>query len=344
MNRLLLFALLLTLLIQACQCNKSNDIPDVSHIQAEVNLRRFEKDLFGLDTLRMEEELARLEASYPEFSDIYFNVLLGSRDSMIAPEGHVAYVRGFVTDSMMRALYDTVQQVYPDLDFLERELERSFQYLQYYLPDVRVSSVTTFLSEYTLASFIYGENDLAVGLDFFLGSAYPYAFLNPGNPNFSAYLTRTYNRDHLVLNILKPLVADLAGQPEGNRLLDHMIHKGKTLYLFDHLLPFASDTVIMEFSPAQLSWCEDNELDMWAHFLREDLLYSSNWQDIRKLVEYSPDSPGMPPEAPGRTGAWLGWQIVKSFMKRNPEVSMQDLLNMKDAQEFLDRSKYRPRK
>ncbi|MDV7392581.1 hypothetical protein RZS08_14540, partial [Arthrospira platensis SPKY1] len=136
----------------------------------------------------------------------------------------------------------------------------------------------------------------------------------------------------------------LAGQPEGNRLLDHMIHKGKTLYLFDHLLPFASDTVIMEFSPAQLSWCEDNELDMWAHFLREDLLYSSNWQDIRKLVEYSPDSPGMPPEAPGRTGAWLGWQIVKSFMKRNPEVSMQDLLNMKDAQEFLDRSRYRPRK
>ena len=63
-------------------------------------------------------------------------------------------------------------------------------------------------------------------------------------------------------------------------------------------------------------WCESNELQLWTHFLEEDLLYATNLRDIRKLVDYSPNSPGMPAEAPGRTANWTGWQIVKAYMKR----------------------------
>ena len=81
---------------------------------------------------------------------------------------------------------------------------------------------------------------------------------------------------------------------------------------------------------------------MWAYFLDENLLYSTEWQKVRKYVDYSPSSPGMPPEAPGRTANWIGWKIIESFMKRNPEVSMQELVGMMDAQELLDRSKYKP--
>ena len=344
MTRLLFFALLLALVVQSCQYNKSNDIPDVSHIPVEVKIRRFEKDLFRVDTMYMATGLEQLEKDYPEFGKIFFGQLLGSKDSLIAPEGHVAYVKGFVTHPAIRQLYDTTQLVYPELDFLETQLNQSFRYLKYYFPNSQVPDLTTFISEYTVASFIYGENSLAVGLDFFLGADYPYAIYNPGNPNFSEYLTRTYNKDHLVAKILMPLVADLCGNAPGDRLLDFMVHNGKKLYILDHLAPFLSDTVLMEYTPAQLSWCEDNELDIWAHFLQEDLLYSSTWQDIRKLVEYSPASPGMPPEAPGRTANWMGWQIVSEYMRRNPETTFGELISLQDAQLILDQSKYRPRR
>ena len=344
MSRLLFFALLLALAVQSCQCNKSNDIPNVSHIPAEVKIRRFEKDLFALDTMQMAEGLKQLEASYPEFSAVFFGQIMGSKDSTVAPEGHEAYVKGFISNPGVRKLYDTTLVVFPDLTFLEKDLEKAFRYLEYYFPETQSPDLTTFISEYTVASFIYGENSLAVGLDFFLGADYPYGQYLPGNPNFSQYLTRTNNKDHLTAKVIMPLVADLCGPSPGDRLLDHMVHNGKLLYVLDHLLPFVSDTVIMEYTPAQLGWCKDNELDIWAQFLREDLLYSSNWQDIRKLVEYSPSSPGMPPESPGRTANWMGWQIVKAYMKRNPDITLRQLIDLEDAQVLLDQSKYRPKR
>ena len=179
---------------------------------------------------------------------------------------------------------------------------------------------------------------------FFLGSTYPYGAYNPGNPNFSDYLTRTFNRDHLVFKTLLPLVEDLVGEPNGSRLLDLMIHNGKKMYIMDHILPLTPDSVKWEVTASQVEWLKGNELEMWAYFLQEDLLYSSKWLDITKYVNYSPSSPGMPPEAPGRTANWLGWQIVKAYMKRNPEQSFQDLINLKDAQQLMDLSRYKPRR
>ena len=336
------FLLPMLLVLLLWQCQQEEPIPDVSDIPVDLQLRRFEKDLFGIDTSRFAEGLSKLEEEYPEFGEIFFGQLLGSKDSVIAPEGHVAYVKGFVSSPFVRKLYDTCLIVYPDLEGYREDLTEAFRFFKYYFPDRQVPDVTTFLSEFTVANFIYGENSLATGLDFFLGPGFPYMRYNPGNSNFSDYLTRSYNRDHLASKTLKPLIEDLVGDARGNRLLDQMVQNGKKLYLLDHLLPYVSDTVIMEYSPAQLAWCEENELEIWAHFLREELLYSSNWQDYRKLVEYSPNSPGMPPEAPGRTANWIGWQIVRSYMKRHPETRMTELLELDDAQRLLDGARYRP--
>ena len=63
---------------------------------------------------------------------------------------------------------------------------------------------------------------------------------------------------------------------------------------------------------------------------------------IQKYIGPSPGSPGMPAEAPGNTASWLGWQIVKSYMKAHPQTTLPQLLEMKDAQAILDQSGYRP--
>lgn len=328
----------------SCQNEGHEPIPDVSDIAVDLQIRRFEQDLFNLDTTSMEEALGQLYQKYPEFASIYFEQLLGANDPRIAPEGPLPYISGFINHEFARNLYDTTQILYADFSDMEAQFKSAFQFYQYYFPQVAIPDITTFVSEYSLANFIYKDQSLAIGLDFYLGSNYPYRQYNPGNPNFSDYLVRTYNRDHLVKKTLQPLVEDLAGLAPGNRLLDFMIHNGKKLYLYDHLLPRVSDTIITEYSPAQLAWCEENEANIWAHFLSADLLYSSQWQDIRKLVEPSPNSPGMPPEAPGRTGDWLGWQIVKAYMQRHPQTTMAELFALEDAQLILDQSRYKPKR
>ena len=339
-----LFLLSVALLsIYACECGKGKDIPDVSAIPVNVEIKRFEQDLFNLDTNNIEPELAQLEAKYPEFSAIFFGKILGSKDSTVAPEGHEKYVRGFVTHPAIRQLFDTCMVVYPDLEKVHQDFEQAFRFYKYYFPLEPLSGeVVTYLSEYTIGGFLYGENSIAVGLDFYLGENYPYIQYNPANPNFSQYLTRTFNQAHIVEKSMKLLVEDLLGPPPGNKMLDYMIHNGKELYILDLLLPYAPDSVRLEYSQKQVDWCNGNEANIWAYLISEKLLYSTDWNKYRKLVEPSPNSPGMPDEAPGRTGNWLGWQIVKAYMKKNPDTSLEELIQMRDAQAILDGSKYKP--
>ena len=328
----------------AFACSRTDKAPDVSDIEVNLQIHRFEQALFALDTNDLAAGLARLEAEYPDFSAIFFGQILGSTDSLIAPQGHVAYMKGFLQFPPARRLYDTTQVLYADFSKIEQQFRQAFQLLKYYFPEQPSPDVTTFISEYSVAAFIYGEDQLAVGLDLFLGEDYPYLQYNSGNANFSAYLTRTFNREHLVAKTLQPLVNDLIGPPPGSRLLDLMVHNGKELYLLDKLLPYAPDSVKWEMTPQQIAWLQGNEFEMWAFFLKENLLYSSEWQNIRKYVEYSPNSPGMPPEAPGRTANWLGLQIVNAYMQRYPDTTLRQLIALRDAQQLLDAAKYRPRR
>lgn len=342
--RLFVAGFIVLTLFSACRRDQGNNAPDVSDIELEVEIRRFEKDLFAIDTNQVELQLEQLEQKYPAFSEIYFQHILGSKNERVAPEGHVAYVKGFLTFPPARALYDTCMIVYPEVQDLERDFAQAFRYFKYYFPDKPTPDVTTFISEYSMGAFIYQETSLAVGLDLFLGTAYPYFEKNPSNPAFSDYLTRTFTKEHLVPKTLHPLVEDMLGDPSGDRLVDLMIYYGKKMYMLDHLLPNTPDSIKFEVTQEQIEWLQDNELEMWSFFLQEDLLYSSNLQDIRKYFDYSPNSPGMPPEAPGRTANWLGWKIVEKYMERFPKTTMQELVAMQDAQGLMEKARYKPRR
>ncbi|HMV22782.1 MAG TPA: hypothetical protein PKA71_00510, partial [Saprospiraceae bacterium] len=76
----------------------------------------------------------------------------------------------------------------------------------------------------------------------------------------------------------------------------------------------------------------------------ENLLYNEDYQKIRKYIEYSPNAPGMPAEAPGKTANWIGERIIAAYMKNNPGMTMDGLLRQNDAQKILEMSKYKPRR
>lgn len=335
--------LILTILLWSCQSEQTEPLPDVSNIEIDLNLRRFEQDLFSLDTTQMEASLEALKSKYPEFSSIFFTQILGANDPAVTKSiGEATYVKGFINFPPIRQLYDTCTYLFSDFADQQAGFKQAFQYLKYYFPEMPTPDLTTFISEYTVGAFIYKENSLAVGLDFFLGSDYPYAAYNPNNPTFSAYLTRTFNKDHMVSKTMRVLVEDLTGPPSGSKMLDIMIHRGKQLYMLDQLLPHVADTAVLEFSKDQLSWLQNNERDIWAFFLTEDLLYSTDMQKYRKYVDYSPNAPGMPMEAPGRVANWMGYQIVRAYMRNVSSAALSDLINVRNAQEIMDKSRYRP--
>ncbi len=47
-------------------------------------------------------------------------------------------------------------------------------------------------------------------------------------------------------------------------------------------------------------------------------------------------------QSPGRVGEWIGWQIVRSFMKHN-DVSLQALIKS-SPEDIFKKSKYKPKR
>ena len=133
--------------------------------------------------------------------------------------------------------------------------------------------------------------------------------------------------------------------PKDKTLLAEMIYAGKELYLKDLILPKYTDSDKIGYTPEQIKWSEENEGYMWRYFLEDQLLYSTDSKLSNRFINPAPFSKfylEIDNESPGRVGAWIGWQIVRSYMKNN-EVSLDQLLQM-DATEIFNQSKYKPKK
>ena len=124
-----------------------------------------------------------------------------------------------------------------------------------------------------------------------------------------------------------------------------MIYFGKQLYLKDVLLPEYNDAEKMGYTPEEIKWCEENESYMWRYFIENEMLYSDDQKLANRFINPAPFSKfylEIDNESPGRVGAWMGWQIVQSYIKNN-DVSLEQVLQL-NAKELFEKSKYKPKK
>ena len=329
--------------IASCGGDSKEPIPDVSNIELSNKLVRFEQLMAGLDTNNLAEEVQKLNTDYIQFYSVYFkNVLPFDTDTA---DGFLGNLQGYLSDKRIQELQDTTAIVFKDFETeTYPKLIHAMKMMRHYFPNFKAPNFYTFVSEYTYQQFIFsdeGRDGVGIGLDMFLGADYPYKQLDPNNPGFSNYLTRTYNKEHLPRKITEILVDDIIGRAPGSRLLDQMIHNGKRLYIMNKMLPTTPDSILLEYTLEQTKWVQENELSMWAFYFDEELFYESNAIKINKYINPSPTSPGMPDAAPGRTANYIGWKIVDAYMKKTGST-LEELIDMQDAQKIMDESRYKP--
>jgi len=331
MDRFIILSLILCIL---CACN--DDIV-VIPTESSIQVTRFDKSISA-------DSIQELRDKFPAFTKIYLENILNI--SKIEEGGGANELNLFMQDEFIAALNHKVDSVYLDLDNVERQLSYSLGLFKEKLDPDFNPSIYTFISGLVYQTILFeddGKDGIGLGLDMFLGKNFPYKSLATQNPAFSDYIVRAFNEDHISKKVLENLVLDQMGEVKGNRLLDYMIYNGKKNYILEQLLPYAKDSVIIEYSDQQIKWCQDNQKDIWSHFFREELFYETDMRKINKLILPSPNSPGMPDIAPGRTANYIGWQIVRQYMKRYPKTKLTELIAMNDNQSILDKSKYKPR-
>ena len=299
---------------------KPKNLVDVSGIQADFSIKRFEIDFYNAD----KNDLDQLKKTYPKlFPD-------STPDSIW---------RAKINDLDERELFFEIQKVYENFKTTEKELNRLFKHVKYYHKKFEVPGVITVLNnidyEYRV---VYNDDLLYLSLDVYLGEESPFY------ADFPDYIKENNKQERIVVDVALKLIE---GQitPSANRtFIGKMIAEGKKLYLLDLYLPEKSDHLKIGYSKEKLNWAIANESQVWRYFIEHDMLYSTDTNLGKRFLQDAPFSKFYLSEdsrSPGRIGQWMGWQIVRSFMEKN-DVSLQTFLETSEEKIF-EKSNYKPK-
>jgi hypothetical protein len=326
----------LLLLVTLAGCKNDMLDVDISGIELNVKTQRFDQELFTIDFDTIDDAITRFYNKYGDFFDV-FNVHVIN----IGPASHRyygSYLSMFVNNPDNHKVYNYVQDVFPDMEEIDNALTGGFKRYQYHFPDSVVPEVIGYVSRFNHKLFTV-ENYIGVGLDQYLGrDCYFYDML--GTPKYLQYNMYPEKIPSDLFHVWG--TAKFPYNDSVDNVLSRMIYNGLMLYFVDGMLPRTADTLKIGFTPGQLDFCMNNEKQMWTYLVEHKLLFSSDPIEIRKLTEEAPTTHYFPSESPGRASVWIGWQIVREYAKRNPQLSFAEVVKERDYQKILRGSKYNP--
>lgn len=334
--------MMLTLVVGITSCKSKKDLPDVSDIQVTVHLDRFEKDLFAMDTSHMDSAIRTLRDKHPDFMRCFVENMLIPPTPIDSTERLGVALKNLLRYQGLRAAYDSTELLYPDLSWLQDDLIQAFKYFKYYFPDSSVPRIVTFVSEYQYGAVTCSDSTFGIGLDMFLGK--DFSFYSTFEIGIPQYRLVKMEREYIEPVIFKAIAENTMGRwAIENTLLAQMIHNGKIAAFIDAMLPEEPDHLKIDYTPDQLEWCEGNEGEVWAHMKGEGLLYKMSKLEYMKYINDAPSTPGMPPEAPGNIGSWVGWQIVMAYMEETG-AAINEVMAETSYQRIFEKSRYKPRR
>ncbi len=326
-------------------CTKKNRFAiDTDQSSLTVKIQRFDKDFLTLDTTNVAAGMPALQKKYPEFLPAYTQYILrvGTPDSA----NYYGHIKMFLTMPHIRDAYEESQRVFADVSDIENKLTTAFRYLQHYFPKMPVPQVYMHVSGFN-EPIVYDSNILSASIDNYLGEDYiAYSQMD----GFYAYIRYNMRREKVASDLVTKWISVQFLPEPTDILLNNMLHGGRIMYLLKTIMPGEKENVLMGYSAEQWAFCQSNEKAIWAVFLdgayNDRLLFSNSRMNVLRYINPAPFSIGMPEvdgvQTPGQIGIWTGWQIVRQYMERNPEVTLPQLMRETDFQKILEGSKYRP--
>lgn len=312
--------ILFLLLLVSCK-NKPMKQVDVSGVEVTVSVNRFDQEFYNTTP----ETLPKIKESYP----------------FLFPEQTLDSVWiNRIQDTDEIELFDKAQQVFGDFSSEAKNIEDLYKHIKYYYPTFKEPVIFTLITNLDFKNKVmYAEDFLFISLDMYLGKD------SEVYHDFPIYLSQNFDKSQLTVDIGKAIGAQYFMRFNNRQFIDLIINEGKKMYQLDCFLPNATDAQKMGYSNEKLAWVEENETYIWKYFIENKLLYSTDKELYSRFVEESPFSKffmEIDQQSPGKVGVWLGWQIVRSYMKNN-NVTLHQLIRT-DANEIFKKSKYKPKK
>ena len=330
--RKLLLLTLGSLLLFSC----GNKKPDISNINVDVNIIRFDSLLFANNVDSINNWLPEYLDKYPEFIDIYSKGIIpigstGSRDFNNKLKEFISYTQGFEIDK-------AVSKRFSDFNNIKDDIIESLKYYKYYYPNEQIPDVYTFISGFN-QSVIVGNSLIGIGLDKYLGVNSEYYT----DMNIPRYVRYRAEKRFVPIDIIRALAYNKNDFPDVEQnLLNNIIYEGKIMYFIDKMFPDVADSTKIGYTAKQIDWCNRNEKEVWTWLINNEKLFTTEYKEVRNFIGEAPFTVELSKESPGRIGVWVGWQIIKKYMDENPNITLDQLMKNNDFQLILNNSKYNP--
>ncbi|MCM4169414.1 hypothetical protein KCTC52924_00448 [Arenibacter antarcticus] len=318
-NPLWLICLLLITFLGCKETDKTAE--EVAKIEVELEVYRFDREFAEAQP----KDIPQLKKKYPYLFPTSYP------DSVWVAK---------VQDTLQVQLSQAVDSVFPNFKEEERELQSLFRHIRYYYPNSPLPKVITVTSDVDYNNrVILTDSLLLIGLDNYLGTSHEFYSVIPN------YVANDLDKKFLAADVASAFAKKVVATSTERTFLSQAVYYGKELYLKNKLMPQVTDDIIIGYTPEQLDWAHVNEEQVWRYFVERELLYSTDNKLGPRFLDPAPFSKfqlELDNESPDRIGRYVGWQIVRAFMKNN-EVALQEMLTI-PSEELFKRSKYKPRK
>lgn len=341
-NRLLIFTttvLTALVVLSGCEDNPLKKV-NVSGSGLEVRFQRLDKDIFYADFNDPARAGQQLYQKYGNFYCDYMELILQA--APCRPDSNFLALKGFVNHPNMQALQKRIEFRFPEKEItkINGEFTEAIRRWNHFFPDSIVPAVVYMNSGLNFSAYST-DSVISVGLDFFLGAGDSLVNLFPPDI-FPQYFKEDMRSDYLVTNAMKDFCWAQCNKQDKTTtksdLLSVIVHQGKVMYMLDAMLPNTADSVKMNWSATQMEWADANESRIWKELANQNVLFSTEHTKNKKWIDFAPFTrvENIPQDSPPQLGIWMGWNMVRAYMKANPGVTLPQLVAEKDARKFLN--------
>jgi len=336
MKQLLIFLSIVYVFTGCTSNNDCENIVDLNNVKSPVPFVRLDKQLFDA---KSPEDVKQVLVKYPLAAKKLFGI--DPQDSIA-----VSDLFGFYTQEGLREFYLQGEKINNDFSKLDESVTNMFKHIKYYFPHYHIPEIYTVVTGLpqqrpgeAIPDVIASDSIVSVGIDYFYGKK------SKHRPLEYNYMLQRREPFYIVPAVALRIAQEEFVEYDANdkTLLSEMIKWGKAHYFMKRTMPCTPDSIIIGYTSQQMKDVENNMDIIWGYFIEHKLFYESKTEEVNRYAGESPKVAVIGEKCPGRIGRYLGWQIVKGYMDKNPKVTLEQLMKEVDAQKIFKLSKYKPK-
>jgi hypothetical protein len=322
------FIISIFVLLISCQSQTCRSTADLEVLPVDLMLERKGTELFQSGSV---SEVAQFLKNNPKIAqNIFF--IQQYPDTMKLAERIFGLIKEPSIDTLFQEATNTFEA---NKEKLLSGLNQAFAIFKYYYPDAPQPVLQTMVTGLYHDLYISDER-LIVGIDYFIGDEATYR-----PHDIPEYILKRYNYDYLAPVLMKFFMNPWITNGDESTLLSEMIDFGKTYYLLSQLFPCTPDHQIIGFSAESMAEVNANQTIIWANFIQNEWLYETSDIMKKKFLGDRPNVYEIGEKCPGRIGAWVGWQIVKSYAEKTGKP-ITEIMAITNNHELFAQSGYKP--